>query len=91
MTLFPTTQRRTDRRLDSPGQLALVGVIVWLVGAVLHPLAVLVPIGILILLLAGLAYLLRPRTQSMYWRGRRIDLDGRPSPAAKLYRMFFKR
>ncbi len=87
---FPT-QRRIDRRLDSPGQLAIVGVLVWLVGAVLHPLAALVPIGILILLLAGVAYLLRPRAQSMYWRGRRIDLGGRPGPTQKLYRLLFKR
>lgn len=83
-------QQRVDRRLDSPGQLAIVAVVVWLVGAIIHPLAFLTGLGGLLLLVALVAYLLRPRSHSMYWRGRQIDLDDRPRPAQELYRRIFK-
>ena len=86
------TQQRVDPRLESPAQLAIIGVVVWLVGAVFHPLAaLLVPLGIVLLLAAGVAYLLRPKKHTMYWRGREIDLDDRRGPAEQLYRVFFKR
>jgi cbb3-type cytochrome oxidase subunit 3 len=66
--------------------------VVWLVGAVIHPLAgLLVPLGIGLLLVAGVAYLLRPKKHSMYWRGREIDLDDDRGPAQQLYRFFFRR
>jgi hypothetical protein len=85
-------RQRVDPRLDSPAQLAIIGVVVWLVGAVVHPLAsILVPLGIVLLLLAGVAYLLRPKKQTMYWRGREIDLDNDRGPAHQLYRIFFRR
>ena len=80
-----------DPRLESPAQLAIIGVIVWLVGAIIHPLAFLGTLGLLLLLAALVAYLLRPRSNSMYWRGRQIDLDDRPGPAQQLYRRIFKR
>jgi hypothetical protein len=80
----------TFPRFESPGQLALVGVALWLIGAVIHPLAILAPLGIVLLLLAGVAYLLRPKTHSMYWRGRRIDLDD-GGPGQRAYHVFFKR
>lgn len=82
-TLFP--------RFDSPGQLALVAVGIWLIGAVFHPLAVLAPLGVVLLILAGVAYLLRPKSQNMYWRGRRIDLDEPRGARQRLYHVFFKR
>jgi hypothetical protein len=84
-------QRRTDPRLDSPGQLAIIGLIVWLVGVVIHPLAILTPLGILLLLLAGAAYLLRPKKNTMYWRGREIELNDDRGPVQHVYRRFFKR
>jgi hypothetical protein len=88
----PQARRQTDLRLQSPGQLALVALGVWLAGVVIHPLAVLAPIGVLLLVLAGVAYLLRPKTQTMYWRGRRIDLNEHSAgPAQRLYRQVFKR
>ena len=80
---------------DSPAQLALIGLGLWLVGALLHPLGLLAPLGLLVLLVAGLAYLLRPRSHTMYWRGRRIDLDNdddqRRGPTDALYRRLFRR
>jgi hypothetical protein len=82
--------RRLDPPLDSPGQLALIAIVVWLIGAVIHPLAILAPLGLLLLLAAGIAYLLRPKPHSMYWRGRKIDLDDDTGPAQRLYRMVFK-
>ena len=87
----PRTRRRVDLRLESPGQLALIAVVVWLVGALIHPFAFLAPLGLALLLVAGLAYLLRPRAHTMYWRGRRIDLDDRSGAAERLYRLLFKR
>ena len=85
-------QRRVDPRLESPAQLAIIGVVVWLIGAVIHPLAwLLVPLGILLLLAAGVAYLLRPKRQTMYWRGREINLDDDRGPAQHIYHLFFRR
>jgi hypothetical protein len=81
----------THPRFDSPAQLAIAAVILWVVGAVIHPLALLVPLGIILLLAAGLAYLMRPRTQTMYWRGRRIELNDRQGAGARLYHTFFRR
>jgi cbb3-type cytochrome oxidase subunit 3 len=82
---------RLDPPLDSPGQLALIAVVVWLIGAVIHPLAILAPLGLFLLLAAGVAYLLRPKRHTMYWRGRQIDLNDDTGPAQRLYRMVFKR
>ena len=70
MTFSRLTQSSspTHPRFDSPAQLAIVAVVLWVVGAVIHPLVLLVPIGIVLLLAAGAAYLMRPRSQTMYWR-----------------------
>ncbi|HEY2596322.1 MAG TPA: hypothetical protein VGK33_20710 [Chloroflexota bacterium] len=81
----------THPRFDSPAQLAIAAVILWAVGALIHPLALLAPIGIVLLLAAGIAYLLRPRTQTMYWRGRRIELNDRQGAGRRLYSTFFRR
>jgi hypothetical protein len=90
MTPTSRTASRTAPPLDSPAQLALIGLVVWLVGVLIHPVAILAPIGLILLVLAGVAYLLRPRSSTMYWRGRRIDLDDKPGPVAGLYRAIFK-
>lgn len=84
-------QQRVDPRLESPAQLAIIGIIVWLVGALIHPLAFLGTLGLVLLLVALVAYLVRPRSHTMYWRGRQIDLDGRPGLGQELYRRLFKR
>lgn len=81
----------THPRFDSPGQLAIVAVVLWALGAVVHPLALLAPIGIVLLLVAGVAYLLRPRAQTMYWRGRQIELNDRHSASERLYHLVFRR
>jgi cbb3-type cytochrome oxidase subunit 3 len=82
---------RIDPPFESPGQLALIAIIVWLVGAVIHPLAILAPLGLVLLIVAGVAYLLRPKSRTMYWRGRQIDLDDDRGPVRQLYRTLFKR
>jgi hypothetical protein len=84
-------QRRADLRLDSPAQLALAGLALWLLGAIVHPLAVLTPLGLVLLLVAGAAYLLRPRRRTMYWRGRELDLSAEPGPREQLYHLLFKK
>jgi hypothetical protein len=79
-----------DPPLDSPGQLAVIALVVWLLGSVIHPLAILAPVGLVLLVLAGAAYLVRPKRRTMYWRGREIDLDDARSPVEQLYHMVFK-
>jgi len=85
------TRRAIKPPFESPAQLAVIAIVVWLVGAIIHPLAILAPIGLLLLLVAGVAYLLRPKRQSMYWRGREIDLDDDRGPVAQVYRLLFRR
>jgi hypothetical protein len=81
--------RHTRPPLESPGQLAIIAIVVWLVGVAIHPLGILAPLGLVLLLVAGIAYL--PRPQTMYWRGRRIDLNDTPGPIERLYRVVFRR
>jgi hypothetical protein len=88
--MTPITSRM-DPRLDSPGQLALVALGLWIVGSIVPFVHILAPLGLLLLLGAGVAYLLRPRRHTMYWRGRTIELDGEPTATARLYRAIFKR
>jgi hypothetical protein len=83
-------QRRVSPPFESPGQLAVIAVVVWLIGAVIHPLAILVPLGLALLLIAGAAYLVRPKKRTMYWRGRELDLGGDRAPTQRLYRMLFR-
>jgi hypothetical protein len=83
-------QGRMAPPFESPGQLALIAVVVWLVGAAIHPLAILAPVGLVLLLVAGAAYLVRPKKHTMYWRGRELDLGDDRAPAQRLYRLLFK-
>jgi hypothetical protein len=71
--------------------LAVVALAVWLVGAIVPVLHVLGTIGVILLLLAGVGYLIRPRSRTMYWRGRQIDLGDQPGAAQRVYRLLFKR
>jgi hypothetical protein len=73
----------------SPAQLAIIGALIWLVGVLVH-LTLLAPIGIALLILAGIGQLIRPRSNEMYWRGRRIQLNDDRSPAHRLYRAVFR-
>src|SRR5262245_44882650 len=88
-----SSRRQTglDLRLETPAHLAVGAVILWLVGVVVHALAFLVPIAVGLLIAAGIAYLIRPKPQTMYWRGRRLDLAPEPGPLQQLYRLFFRR
>jgi hypothetical protein len=73
----------------SPAQLAIVGALLWVAGVLIH-LALLAPIGIALLIVAGIGQLIRPRAREMYWRGRRIELDDKPSAAHRIYRAIFR-
>ncbi len=83
--------RRFDPRPASPGQLAVAGLVVWLVGAIMPGLHILATVGLILLLVAGIGYLIRPRARTMYWRGRQLDLGDEPGAAQRLYRTLFKR
>ena len=86
-----TKVRDFDPRPESPGQLAIAGLVVLLLSAVVPVLHVLGSVGLVLLLVAGLGYLIRPRSRTMYWRERKIDLDDEPGPAQRVYRALFKR
>lgn len=84
------TTSRFDPRPESPAQLALIALGIWLVAAIVPLLHVFVPIGILLLVVAGVGQVLRPRKRTMYWRERRIELDEGPRFGSGLYRAMFK-
>jgi hypothetical protein len=83
--------RRFDPRPDSPGQLGVAGLVVWLVGALVPAVHVLATVGLILLLVAGIGYLIRPRSRTMYWRGRQLDLGDQPGAGQRLYRAIFRR
>lgn len=91
----PSTERDSvrlpDLRPASPGQLAVVGGLLCLAGLLAPALGILTLAGLAALLVAGLSFLIRPRTREMYWRGRRIDLGGEPWWGEHLYRLIYKR
>ena len=76
--------------LHSPTQLAVIGGVLWLLALVIHPLGILGPIGVMLVIVAAVAYLLRPRRQTMYWRGRVLDVGGPPSATERLYHTLFR-
>lgn len=83
--------RGFDPRPESPAQLAVAAVVIWLVGALVPVLHILATVGLLVLLVAGIGYLIRPRSRTMYWRGRQLDLGDQPGPGQRIYRTIFKR
>jgi hypothetical protein len=84
-------QGLADLRPSSPGQLALIGVGLWLAGFIIPVLGILSVAGIAALVVAGLSLFIRPRTQEKYWRGRRIDLDDGPGWGERLYSTIYRR
>ena len=83
--------RLADLRPASPGQLALVGGGLWLAGVLVPALGTLVLVGLMLVLVAGLSLLIRPRAREMYWRGRRIELGGERAWGERLYRLIYRR
>jgi hypothetical protein len=83
-------QHFADLRPSSPAQLAVIGLGIWIAGLVIHSLAILAPLGLGLLLIAGVAHLVRPRSRTMYWRGRQIDLGDEPTAMGRMYRNLFK-
>ena len=77
-------------RPSSPGQLALIGVGLWLAGALVPLLHALAAVGVVLLIVAGLSLLIRPRARTMYWRGRQIELNDEPSVGERLYRLIYR-
>jgi hypothetical protein len=82
--------RRFDPRPASPAQLAVAGLVVWLAGMLVPLLHVLGTVGLILLLVAGVGYLIRPRSRTMYWRDRKIDLGDEPGAGQRIYRTLFK-
>jgi hypothetical protein len=90
----PKIQRmRTTTRIDprpSPAQLAVAALAIWIVGSLIAPLHILVPVGLALLLVAGAGQLIKPRKRTMSWRGRTFELDDAPSTATRVYRAVFR-
>jgi len=68
----------------------LIGVGLWVIGLVLPAVHLLTIVGIALLVVAGLSLFIRPRARTMYWRGRRIDLDSEPTAGERLYRLIYR-
>jgi hypothetical protein len=83
--------RRFDPRPESPAQLAVAALVIWLVGALVPVVHILATVGLALLLVAGIGYLIRPRARTMYWRGRQLDLGAQPGTTQRIYRAIFKR
>lgn len=83
--------RLPDLRPSSPGQLALIGLGLWLAGIFLPGLGILTAAGLVALVIAGASLFIRPRAREMYWRGRRIDVGGAPTLGERLYRALYRR
>jgi hypothetical protein len=80
-----------DLRPATPGHLAAIGAAAWLIGSLFSVATVLVPIGLALLVVAGLGWLLRPRTRTVYWRDRPIELtDDAATLGHRLYRALFR-
>ena len=101
----PTTSRRSthsvasqassrtalpDMRPRTPADLAWIGGGLLLAGALFPSLSLLGVAGLVCLAVAALAALSRPHPRSMYWRGRRIDLDDTPASGRTVYRRIFR-
>ena len=82
---------RLDLRLPPPGQLAVVGAVLWVLSLLVHAAALLGTLGIVLLVVAAVGYLIRPRSRTVYWRGRPMELEDEPTAAHRLYRLLFRR
>jgi hypothetical protein len=85
-----TRPRLADLRPGSPGQLALLGGGLWLVGVLVPALGSLTLVGLAVAAVAGLSFFIRPRTRETYWRGRRIELSDNPTWGERLYRIIYR-
>jgi hypothetical protein len=86
----PGWQGLAALRPASPGQLALIGVGLWLVGVLLPAVHALTAVGVVLLVVAGVSMFVRPRARTMYWRGRQIDLQSEPTVGERLYRLIYR-
>lgn len=82
--------KRIDLRPSSPGQVALVGIILAVVGWLVPGLHVASLAGLILLLVGFLTGLMQPRGRRVVWRNREIDLPGRENWAARFYRMLYR-
>ena len=83
-----------DLRPSSPAQLALIAIILLGVGWVglLGPLSSIgLYLGLVMLLVAGVSWMLRPPSPTAYWRGQKIDMSERLTWWGRLYHRLYKR
>ncbi len=79
-----------DLRPTSPGQVMLVGVVLLLLGALVHPLHVAMLIGLALLAFGFLTGLVQPRSRVVTWRQRNISLPAANSWTGRLYHVFYR-
>lgn len=82
--------KRIDLRPSSPGQVALAGIILALVGWLVPVLHLASLAGLILLLVGFLTGLIQPRGRRVVWRNREIDLPGPETWATRLYRMLYR-
>jgi hypothetical protein len=83
--------RLPDPRPTAPGQVALVGLGLILLGLALPAARPALLAGALLLLLALLSGMIEPRGRTVTWRGRAIDLPPEPRWTDRLYNLLYRR
>ena len=83
--------RGFDPRPRSPGQLAIVGAVIAIIGWLLarngQPIFTL---GVILLLIAAVSWMAQPHRRTAYWRGREIDMTGDLSWWERLYYRIYR-
>jgi hypothetical protein len=82
---------RFDPRPASPGWLASVGLAVWAIGTLVPAVGALALLGVLCLLVAVAGQAIKPRSPTVYVRGRPVELDTAAPRRRQLYYAVFKR
>jgi hypothetical protein len=63
----------------------------WIAGFLIPAIGLLALVGVVLTLIAGISYLVRPRTGQHYWRGRPLEVGAPPSVLERLYRLVYRR
>lgn len=87
---FSATLKRLDPRPTSPGQVALLGIILAVIGWLVPAAHLAALIGLALLVVGFLTGLMQPRGRRVVWRGKDIDLPVRESAFTQLYRWLYR-
>jgi hypothetical protein len=81
---------RFDPRPASPGWLASAGLVLWTIGTLVPAIGILAPLGVLCLVVAVIGVAIKPRSRTVYWRGRPVELGDDARRRRQLYHALFR-